>query len=232
MNGAGNTVHLNDASNIAIGQIVWLSSDTIRKVRTRVVNLQQVGPSDWLLTLDIKDLEHFKTSDDARLNTYLPGTTNSNQSIFIPSDQPPSAFDEDLLAIPGVNIFDPLLRAAGVDFRVDDNFNLVVTAAGDNPLPYGLQGIVQRIRIIMSTPQYSLLQHPQFGFNARVGTNVANLDLTSLNADIEDLLVGESGIVSLQSLQADLTGPKLALTLQLGIVGLNTPVNLRVAVNT
>ncbi len=233
VNGDGSTVHLDDASNVGISQMVWLSSDTIKKEGRRVINIQQLAPTDWLITVDgAADLDRFTTADNARLNAFLPGTTNSNQSIFIPSEQPPNPFDEDLLAIPGIDIFDPLLRAAGVDFKVDDNFGLIISDECDFALAYGLQGIVQRVRVILSTPQYALLQHPLFGFNASVGTNLTEMNLASLNADLDDLLVGESGIVSLRGVQAELRAPKLALTMQLGIVGLNTPVNIRVPISS
>lgn len=228
-NGYTNLVHIDNAENIFIGQKVWISSDLVRREGRRVINVQLSGINDWVITLDgLPNLNRFTTSARAKLETYLPGTVNSTQSIFIPSQTQPSPFDEDLLAVPGVDVFDPLLQAAGVDMSISDRNDLIVTTAGDNPLAYGLGGIVQRVRLILSTRQGALLQHPRFGFNANAGANLADMNLQNLTEDLSDLLSSESGIVSLQAVSADNKGPTLSITLQLGLVGLNQPVSIRV----
>lgn len=218
-NGVGNTLTVTDISALALKQVVYISSEAARSTVRRILNIQELSPNNYLVTVDgDDDLATYQTADSAVLKTYLPGTINSRKSVFIPSQQPASD-PGDLDAIPGVDVFDPLLRAAGIDMLLDADLGLIVTDSGDSPLAYGLTNVVQTLTIGLSTPRGSLKQHPGFGLGIGVGQSNSDVSAQDILSSVSDLINSDRTFTGLKRGVVDVRSNTARLNLEVGIAG-------------
>lgn len=118
----------------------------------------------------------YSTMGEAILQSFLPNTVNSQQTIYIPSDQEPKTGDFRTTDIPGVDTQDELIAVGGADLLLSPRGDLVVTPDGDARWAVGLNNVVQQARLALGVRQGSLNQHPEFGLPLKVGQSVADLD--------------------------------------------------------
>ncbi len=231
VNGNQNEIVVASRDNLFVGQPIWLSSSTIRRESRRILGIRQSSPSTFVLTLSGEpDLEAFTTNAVAVMSAYLPGTVNSRQIFYIPSDGAPS-LDDNLASIPGVDPYDPLLRIGGVDWLLDKALDLVVTPYGDNPLAIGLIALTQGAQVAFSSPKGNLQQHPGWGLGIKVGTSVADMDLPSLIQDLDTFFGSDPALAGLQSVNILLRGPNLLIDAQLGVRGLDRTIPVLLSLN-
>lgn len=218
-NGDQNTIAVSDITNLFLKQTIYLRSDSQNRESRHVINIQEITPTNYIITLDgDKDLDRFLTADNATMECFLPGTVNSRKTIYIPSQADPDD-PTDVEAIPGVDVFDPLLRVAGVDWLLDDNLGLIVTESGDNPLSYGLRNIVQTLQIGFTTPRASLKQHPGFGIGVKPGTSTSDLDAKSIVASVNEFVDADPTFSALKRADISILGNKYRLNVEVGIAG-------------
>lgn len=186
---SGAQVVIPQTDQIAINQTVWCTGPNLNDFKTTVLALQTTLDGNMVITLNI--LQNFNTPFNltgyTTLFAFAPGTTNSQQLIFIPSDEPSNNLDNEYSGIPGVNNLDNLLAIGGIDLLLQPDMDLVVTNSGDCLYAFGLQNIVQTIQIVFATEKGSLLHHPEFGFPASVGQSVADLQLTRMIASLQGI---------------------------------------------
>lgn len=231
VNGDQNEIVVGNRDNLFIGQPVWLSSSGVRREARRILGIRKSGPTTFVLLLDGEpDLSRFRVAEDAVMETYLPGTVNSRQVIYIPNDGP-SAADENLASIPGVDPYDPMLRVGGVDWLLTSDLDLVVTPYGDNPLAIGLTNLSQGAMVAFMTERGALLQHPRWGMGIKPGTSVADLDMGELIQGLESFFNGDPAISGLQSVNILQKGPSLLLDVQLGVRGMDRTIPILLDLN-
>jgi hypothetical protein len=161
-NGREHQVTVSDASNLFVGQLVWLSSSETARTQRRITQIDQATPGMVLLTLDGDgDLDRFTTEGLSTLHAFLPDTVNSQQLIYIPSDQEPSGDDFLTKSIPGVNQFDDLIAVGGVDLLLTQDGDLAITDDGDCRLAIGLTNIIQQVRTAIATPSWLAASPPE-----------------------------------------------------------------------
>jgi hypothetical protein len=232
VNGNRDEVTIGTKESLFIGQPVWLSSKTVRRESRRVVGIRQIDASSFILTLNrTPDLDRFQVRSSAVLEAYLPGTTNSTQVIYIPSNGIQS-LDESVANIPGIDPYDPLLKVGGIDWLLTTDMDLVVAPYGDNPLATGLISLVQNALVAFKTQKGDLLQHPQWGFGLKIGTSVADLDLSGLISDLESFFNADPAISGLQSVNIQLIGSTLIINAQLGVRGANQTIPILLALDS
>jgi hypothetical protein len=221
INGADNTVMVQDAGHLFVGQPVWISSRGVTRTRRRITKINHLTPTQHLITVDgLPNLDQYTVLADATLQAFLPNTVNSQQVIYIPSDQEPKD-DEDFRtkAIPGIDAYDPLLAVGGIDFLLTPANDLVVTPDGDNKWAVGLTNIVQKVRLALSTRRGTLMGHPQYGLPIGVGMSVADLSASDIVRAAQDLFAGDPTFTGVKAATVSITGPVARLGVSVQVAG-------------
>jgi len=221
-NGIGRQVVVSSNTNLYLGQIVTLKSSTQLPTSRHITGIAALAnDSGYLITLDgDPNLDIYTTLDSAYIQAYIPGTTNSQQKIFIPSNLPTPTVPGQVNVIPpGVAAKDPLTGLSGVDWLVDENGDLVTNAFGDFNLAYGLTNIIQWLKIAFSVILGTWILHPQFGFGVSPGTSVSDLNVQNLYNQINTLIQQDPRFQGVDNLQIQVTPPELLISLNISIVG-------------
>lgn len=230
VNGVGNEIVVSSATNLFLGQSVVLTSNLVIATPLKIIAIDVEGPGQVVVTLN-GSTAGFTVLQSATLRAYLPGTINSRQIIYIPSQNEPAP-SADIENLPGVDINDPLLRMGGVDLLLTPKLDLVVTPWGDNPLAIGITNLNQQANIALQTKPGALLQHPLWGFNARVGTSVADVDLPSIMGNLRTLFNSDFDFAGVKSASLLKKGNTLAIDVQIGVNGYNRDIPLLLNVGT
>lgn len=224
VNGSGQEIVVSDASNLYLGQSVVMTSNTQRPTAMKIIALDVEAPGQVVVVLD-KAVDAYTTYDQANLRAFLPGTINSRQIIYIPSqgDPAPSA---EIDSIPGVDLNDPLVRMGGVDLLLTPQLDLVVTPWGDNPLAIGLTNMNQQANIALNTVPGALMDHPFWGFNARVGSSMADVDVATIIGNLRTLFNADFDFAGVKSASIFKQGNRMSISAQIGVNGYNRDVPL------
>ena len=222
VNGNGNVVLVSDGSKLYVGQKIWLASNATQRESRRIQKLERLDSNQWSIQLDgASDLHRFTTIALAFLQAFPPGTVNSMQQIYIPSDTDPEEEDFLVKTIPGVNYFDPLVRVGGIDLLLTTNGDLVITPDGDSRLAAGLTNIVQDIRLVLGTPRGALLGHPDYGIGLRAGTSTADLTAKDVLRNLQQFFQEDDRFTGLQSASVRKFAGSLQVQMTIGVRGVS-----------
>lgn len=226
VNGNGNKLYVSDGSNLHINQIVYISSKTQVRSKRRITNLRTVYPGFVEVSVDgDPNLENYLLTALSILEAFLPGTVNSQQLLYIPSSKS-SPEDPKTKQIPGINEFDPLLQVSGIDLLLTSSGDLAITNDGDCKLAYGLQNIIQTIKLALTTPQGSILQHPDYGLPVQVGDSTADVSATDIIKSISRMFEGDPTFQGVKSASVTKQGPTVQISLVLAIAGVSDNVSI------
>lgn len=230
-NGQGNTVAVSDASNLYVNQAVWLSSTVTDRVKRHITHIEKLTTGQYLIRLDgATNLGIFTTSAGAFLQAFLPNTINSQQSLYIPSDEPTNESDFRQKAIPGIDQFDPLVRIGGIDLLLNSKNDLIFTPDGDCRLSVGLTNIIQKIRILVGTPRGALMDHPEYGFPIQPGQSQADLSADEILNICKQLFKDDPTFSGVESVNVVKDGPVAIVSLYIALrgVGKSIPVTINI----
>lgn len=230
-NGSGNTISVSDRINLFQGQTIWLSSSSTRRDKRHILRIDTISSTQHLLTLDgDPDLDKFTVAAQALLETFLPGTVNSQQSVFIPSDiQAPE--DPRTKQVPGVDDFDGLLQVSGIDLLLTPSGDLAITPDGDCRVAFGLQNVIQTVKLALGTPRGSLLQHPQYGLPISVGMSTADANAQDILNAAKELFNNDPMFSGVRSAFVQKDGSVLQITLDVGVAGTSQYIPVTVVLN-
>jgi hypothetical protein len=202
-NGSGNQINLSgtditgnlNIDKLYINQPVFLQSNTEIVIDQRtIISIRQVPVSgEIILELDgDRDLDRYKTVDQAHIRVFAPNTVNSSFYVLIPSQEPlPDDRNEEVPWFLAKAADDE--KRAKVDLAISDDGDLMFTTNGDLTLSYGLDNAIQAIKLKIVTELGSLRYHPTFGLVNAIGSRNSDID------EIRELLT--QSIVS--QIQAD-----------------------------
>jgi hypothetical protein len=228
-NGASNYVIVDDVTNLRIRQAVWVGSTAVAREKRHIMNIEKLD-GNFKITLDGDNtLSKYTLAADAFIRAYLPDTVNSMQSIYIPSNSPGVTTDE-LTRIPGIDIFDPLLKAGGVDLLLNSTGDLVITKDGDCKLAFGLQGIEQRVKLTLLSPRGSLIQHPTFGFPVKSGQSISDMSAEQMAESIRSMFGNDPVFNNLNNIKVAVKGPSAYISMGLTVFGASNPIDVNVTV--
>lgn len=232
VSGAGNTVMVGDASNLFIGQPVWIESIGTGRTKRRITKIDRLTEDQVFVTVDgDAPLDQFTTMANSFLQAFLPNTVNSQMVIYMPSDiQPKDGDDFKTKAIPDVDEYTPLLAVGGIDFLLTPQNDLVITPNGDTRWAVGLTNITQKVRLALSTVQGSLLGHKEYGLPITVGESLADVSATDMIRAINELFVGDPTFAGVTGAHVDINGPvaKLGLGVQISGTSMRIPISAEV----
>jgi hypothetical protein len=231
-NGAGNRIMLNTASQLFVGQPVWLSSTATTRERRRITKIDRLTSAMVMVTVDgAANLERFTTIARAILHGFQPNTVNSQQVVFIPSSTEPTTQNIKTRAVVGVDAFDQLISVGGIDLLLTPTNDLVITSDGDSRWSVGLTNITQQVRLALSVRQGALNQHPSWGFPLSVGESVADIQAVDLVRRAQAMFEGNPTFTGVVAAKIDILGPVARLGLGVSISGTSQviPVSAEVA---
>jgi len=211
-NATGRQITVASDTNLYVGQKVVLRSTTQMPAARSILDIDRLSDTSFLLTMDgLPDLDSFVTADNAYLQAYLPGTVNSQQKIFIPSDLPVS--DDSSITPPASTSSDPLTGLSKVDWLLNDSGDLAVNNYGDFRYSNGITNIIQALRIKFGTQLNTVLLHPNFGLGVKVGTISSEIQIQDLYNSINTMIQQDPRFTGVSNLQIKINGPTLGISL-------------------
>lgn len=217
-NGDGRNVVVGDNTSLYIGQIISINSSTQSPTSRTILGITTLSQTSYLLTLDGEaNLDIYTSNDNAYMKAYLPGTTNSQKVIFIPSTLQTPA--DDGISIPTSVANVNLVGLSKVDLLVNDNGDIAINNYGDFRLSAGLTNLLQALRIKFGTIKGTVYSHPTFGLGTKVGSMNADFKAKDLYNDINQLVTEDPRFSNLSGIQVALNGPTLAISLGVGLAG-------------
>jgi hypothetical protein len=214
-NASGRQLNIGSAENMYSGQKVTLQSNTQIPTVRKVIDIEKISDTNYLITLDgLDNLDNYTTLDNARVKAYLPGTVNSQNQIFIPSDQPPS----NTTNTREVSAFsdDSLVGLSKIDWLIGEDGDVVLDPYGDMKLAAGLTNLVQALKLKFATPTGRLLKHPTFGSSLKPGLSTSEINATDLYKQIKSSVLEDKRFSSLEKLEVFLNGPVLTINMAVG----------------
>lgn len=219
-NATGRQITVSSIEDMYIGQRIVLKSSSQSPSARRVLEIDRLSDTSFLLSLDgDPNLDTFVVADGAYLQAYLPGTVNSQQKIFIPSDLPVP--NDPSILIPGSVAGDPLVGVSKVDWLLTDTGDIATNSFGDFRLAAGLTNIIQCLKLKIGTQKGSILTHPEYGLGIRAGIMNSDISVQDIYNSINKLVEEDPRFQSLDSLQVDLSGPTLTISMGVTITGQN-----------
>lgn len=214
-NATGRQITVGNVENLYIGQrVILMSSTQVPSPRT-ILGIDRLSDTSFLLTLDgLPNLDNFIIADSAFLQAYLPGTVNSQQKIFIPSDLPVP--NDPSIIVPPSTSGDPLTGLSKVDWLLTDTGDLAVNNFGDFRYSSGMTNIIQALKIKIGTRKGTVLSHPEFGVGIQVGIMNSDFTVQDIYNSLARAVEEDPRFQGLDSLQVQLNGP--VLTLNMGVV--------------
>ena len=217
-NGSDRQITVDSIENMYIGQRVVLRSSTQPQSPRRILGIDRLSDTSFLITLDgLPNLDNFILADSAYLQAYLPGTINSQQKIFIPSDLPIP--NDSNIAIPASAQSDPLSGLSKVDLLLTDTGDLAVNSYGDFRLSYGMTNIIQTLKIKLGTRKGTVLPHPEFGLGLSPGILSSEVNVQEIYNSINELILEDPRFQGVESLQISLDGPTLNISMGVLLAG-------------
>lgn len=217
-NATGRQITIDSIENIYVGQRIILASTTQSQTARRILGIDRLSDTSFLLTLDGEsNLDNYLLTDKAYLQAYLPGTVNSQQKIFIPSELPIS--NDPSITPPSSTAGDPLVGLSKVDWLLTDNGDVAANSFGDFRLSAGMTNLIQALKIKIGTPKKSILLHPEFGLGVRPGTMSSDIDIQDIYDSINKLIIEDPRFQGLERLQVSIDGPVLTINMGVQLAG-------------
>ena len=215
-NADGRQFNINSVENLYVGQKIIFSSLTQPQESRRIINIEQINETNYLITADgLDNLDIYTIADKAKIQAFLPGTINSQNQIFIPTeDQAPN----DVRTRP-VSTFknDPLVGLSKIDILLTENGDVALNNYGDFRLAGGLTNIVQALKMKFAVIQGRLIKHPQYGSSVQPGISIAELDAKEIVETIRNSIQEDTRFSQIERLEISLNGPTLTINLSVSL---------------
>jgi hypothetical protein len=219
-NAEGRQFTVASIENLYINQIVTIYSNNQPRTMRRILNIETINDTNHLITVDgLDNLNVYTTSAQARIKAYLPGTVNSSNQIFIPSnlDAP-----DDIRARP-IPLFkaDPLVGLSKVDLLLNDSGDIALDNYKDIKLAGGMTNLIQALKLKFATPIRSLIKHPEYGSGVGPGTSTAEFTATDIYNKIKETIIADPRFSDIERLRVTLQGPTLTIEVSVRIANGN-----------
>lgn len=225
-NATGRQIVVGSNQYLYIGQTVILMSATQQASPRTILGIEVLSTTSFLLTLDgLANLNNFVTVDSAYIQAYLPGTVNSQQKIYIPSNLPvPNVVN---ILQPTSTTADPLTALSKVDLLLTDSGDLAINNYGDFRFSSGITNIMQALKIKIGTPLGRVVTHPDFGLFLTPGIMNSDLSVQDVFNNLNNLIQQDPRFAGINTLQVNLNGPTLSINMAVALAGIEGvfPVN-------
>jgi hypothetical protein len=213
-NGDGRQVIVGSDENLFVGQKVTLFSSTVPAFNRKITAIERIGSStNFLITVDgLPNLDSLTLAQDATLQAYMPGTVNSQDQIYVPTDLPAEP-DDYARQVPGIEVTS-IVGLSKIDLLLTEDFDVAINNQGDFRLAAGLTNLIQALKIKLFTERGSILTDPTFGIGIVPGRNVADIDVNNLLKDISGIVTKDPRFEAVDRLEINLNGPVLEISMR------------------
>lgn len=202
-----------------IGQKIILVSDTVQQLSTKIINLEEILEGQFLISVDGDvDLSIYTTSANARMIGYLPGTVNSQNQIFIPTNEAAQE-DDRTFTIPGLKDLDGLTNLSKVDWLLTDDGDVAINSVGEIRYSNGLNNLIQALKLKIQTKKGSLLRHLDYGLGIQHGVSVADIENGEIVKSFNKMIESDPRFEGIDRIQIELIGPTLKISLSVRVAG-------------
>jgi hypothetical protein len=220
-NGDGRQFNVDDSSQkLYIGQRIVLQSDTVPQFIRNVVSVEKISDTNYLITVDgLANLDSLTTIGNARMRGYLPGTVNSQNQIYIPSDAPSDPDDR----VKKIDAFseDKLVKISKVDFLITDDGDLALNSLGEFRLAAGLNNLIQALKIKVKTKKNTLLNHLDFGLGLTQGISVADIEAGELINEFNRIIKQDPRYSRVSRIQIKVQPPQITIDMAVEVANGN-----------
>jgi len=211
-NGDGRQFNIESNENLYEGQVVQLSSNTIPTFTRKITAIEKITDTNYLITVDgIADLYLLTKNHQAKVKTFLPGTVNSQNQIYIPSDE--AVTDEprtyDIPYLDG----DSLTGFSKIDWLLDDNGDIVLNSFGEVGLANGTTNLIQALKMKVQTQKGQLLSDTTFGLGLNPGVMVNDIAIENVLKDLKDMILQDSRFEGIEKIEMNVLPPDLSITI-------------------
>ena len=217
-NGDGRQFNVaDDEEQIYIGQKITLRSSTVSTFTRTVTDVEKIGTGNYLITVDgLDDLDVLTTLDGSSMTGYLPGTTNSQNQIYIPVDKAAPSDDR----IQEISHLDsPMLnKISKVDWLLTEAGDVALNSVGDFRLSHGLNNLVQAMKLKIKTKKGSLLRHLDYGLGLEHGVSISDITTGKIIKSLNKMIEDDPRFSSINRLEIKLSGVTLAIDMSVSIV--------------
>jgi len=214
-NGDGRQIVVGSSVNLFVGQKITLFSNTVPQFNRKITALERIGSStNYLVTVDgLPNLDSLTLAQAATLQAYLPGTVNSQDQIYIPTDLPAEP-DDYARQVPGIEV-SAIVGLSKIDLLLTEDFDVAINNQGDFRLAAGLTNLIQALKIKFFTERGSILTDPSFGLGLTPGSNITDIDANNLFRDISALVTQDPRFEKIERLEINLNGPVLEISVKI-----------------
>ena len=216
-NASGRQFNVNDSQQrLFIGQRILLRSDTVNTFSRKIINIEKISDTNYLVSVDgVADLDNLTIANNAKIQGYLPGTVNSQDQIYIPTDAPAQP-DDRIHEIPAF-ANDKLTKISKVDWLLDDNGDIAINSTGDFRLANGLNNLVQALKLKVAIKKGSLLRHPDFGIGLSAGVSMADVNSGKIASDFNQIILSDSRFSGIERLDIKISGNTITVDMAVTI---------------
>lgn len=217
-NATGRQITISSIEDMYIGQRIVLRSTTQSPSARRILGIDRLSDTSFLLSLDGEpNLDVYITADKAYLQAYLPGTVNSQQKIFIPSDLPVP--NDPNILVPTSVAGDTLVGLSKVDWLLTETGDIATNSFGDFRFAAGITNLIQALKLKIATPKGSMLTHPDFGLGIKPGIANSDVNVQDIYNSINKLIEEDPRFQGIDSLQITINGPTLSISMGVTLAG-------------
>jgi len=211
-NGDGRQFNIPSNKNLFVGQKIQLSSNVVPTFTRKITGIERITDTNYLITVDgLSDLNSLTTVDQAKIKAFLPGTVNSQNQIFIPSDQvveaEPRTYDIPYLKE------DTLTGLSKIDWLIADNGDVVLNSFGEVALANGLNNLVQAMKMKINTAKGEIMSNPSFGLGLQPGINVADANIENILQDLTEMVAQDSRFEGVDNIELNILPPEISLSI-------------------
>jgi hypothetical protein len=201
---------LDDQDRLYIGQKILLQSDTVPQFSRKIINLEEIGEDNFLVTVDgLANLDTLTLNSNARMQGFLPGTVNSQNQIFIPTDQA-SVSDDRTFEIAG--LADPYLtRISKVDWLLTEDGDIALNSTGDLRFSNGLTNLIQSLKMKIRTQKGTLLRHLDYGLGLSAGVSISDISRGAIVEALNRMLKDDPRFDGIDRIALRLNGSTLGI---------------------
>ena len=220
-NADGRNIVVGSNADLFIGQKIYLFSTTQTPTSRTILDIVTLS-SRLALFIDLRRASliwmYLRYRIPHTCEAYLPGTVNSQNVIFVPSNI--QSAPDDQISIPASVANVKLVGLSKVDWLLDQYGDLAVTNTGDFRLAAGIPNLVQALAIKFGTQLGTSLLNPDFGLGFRIGSMNSDIKAQDLYNQMRfKLITADPRFSAVSGLQVSLNGPSLAVSLGVQISG-------------
>lgn len=218
-NADGRSIVVGNNEDLHIGQKIFLYAVGQTPTSRTINNITTLSQTSFLITLDgLENLSGFTVTNQAYLQAYLPGTVNSQNVIFCPSNLPAPPFDQINIPASVANV--DLVGLSKIDFLLTPTGDIAVNNTGDFQLAAGITNLIQALTIKLSTTLGTSLLNPDFGLGVKPGVMVSDTSAADIYNQINNLITEDPRFSSISGLQISLTPPSLNISMAIQLSGI------------